>query len=93
MTVTNDMSELVDRVHLDVLDLAGGAPDDAAVDEMIVRRAPLLSLGTRNEARRRVRARLEGLGRLEPLLADPNVSEVMINGPGPVWIERSGGDS
>ncbi len=27
---------------------------------------------------------------LEPLLGDPGVSEIMINGPGNVWIERAG---
>jgi pilus assembly protein CpaF len=39
---------------------------------------------------RRVRARATGLGVLEPLLADPTVTEVMVNGPGPVWVERAG---
>jgi pilus assembly protein CpaF len=35
--------------------------------------------------------RLGGLGALQPLLDDPDVSEVMVNGPDrPVWIERSG---
>ena len=38
----------------------------------------------------RVRARIGGLGPLEPLLADPPVTEVMVNGPGPVWVERAG---
>ncbi|MGE3835371.1 MAG: CpaF family protein, partial [Acidimicrobiia bacterium] len=32
-----------------------------------------------------------GLGRLEPVLDDPTVTEVMVNGPGrDVWIERGG---
>lgn len=31
-----------------------------------------------------------GLGPLEPLLADPEVTEVMVNGPGRAWIERRG---
>ena len=31
-----------------------------------------------------------GLGPLEPLLADPAVTEVMVNGPGAVWVERDG---
>jgi pilus assembly protein CpaF len=31
-----------------------------------------------------------GLGPLDPLLADPSVDEVMVNGPGEVWVERGG---
>jgi pilus assembly protein CpaF len=37
-----------------------------------------------------VRARVEGLGPLEPLLADPAVDEVMVIGGGEVWVERHG---
>jgi pilus assembly protein CpaF len=38
----------------------------------------------------RVLARMSGLGPLQPLLADPDVTDVMVNGPGPVWVERAG---
>jgi pilus assembly protein CpaF len=31
-----------------------------------------------------------GLGPLEPLLADPSVTEVMVNGPGRAYVERAG---
>ncbi len=31
-----------------------------------------------------------GLGPLEPLLKDASISDIMINGPGSVWIERAG---
>jgi len=30
------------------------------------------------------------LGPLEPLLADPEITEIMVNGPGAVWVERRG---
>ena len=33
---------------------------------------------------------VDGLGPLEPLLADPEVSEIMVNGPGRAYVERSG---
>jgi len=35
-------------------------------------------------------AQVAGLGPLEPLLADGEVTEVMVNGPGRVWVERGG---
>jgi pilus assembly protein CpaF len=31
-----------------------------------------------------------GLGPLAPLLADPTVTDVMVNGPADVWVERAG---
>lgn len=37
-----------------------------------------------------IREQLFGLGPLDPLLADDTVNEIMINGPGPVWLERNG---
>lgn len=30
------------------------------------------------------------LGRLAPLFAEGDVTEIMVNGPGPVWVERNG---
>lgn len=36
------------------------------------------------------RARIDGLAALQPLLDDPAVTEVMVNGPGPVWVDRGG---
>jgi pilus assembly protein CpaF len=38
----------------------------------------------------RVVARVQGFGGLDPLLADPSVSEVMVNGGSEVWVERAG---
>lgn len=82
---------LVDTAHRRVLDADGRMPLTPAVVAGIVRSVdPLARPETVDDAVDRVVARVEGLGPIEPLLADPSVSEVMINGPGPVWIERDG---
>ena len=40
---------------------------------------------------RAVRAELTGAGPLEPLLADQRVSDVLVNGPAEVWVDRGDG--
>src|SRR3954468_10964817 len=52
--------------------------------------APALPDASRAELAARVVRLATGLGPLEPLLADPAVDEVMVNGPGEVWVERRG---
>ena len=81
----------VHRRLLGDLSLDAG-PDQRArlVAEQVVRLAPLLGPAAVEGMVDRVIDRLEGLGPLEPLLADPSVTEVMVNGPGPVWLEREG---
>jgi len=62
---------------------------DAEVGAVIAGLNPLLSDAQVGEATAAVMARLHGLGPLEPILADPLVSEVMVNA-GQVWVERHG---
>lgn len=38
-----------------------------------------------------LRAELSGAGPLEPLLRGPNVTDVLVNGPGSVWVDRGRG--
>src|SRR3954462_5314521 len=52
--------------------------------------APALPDSERHDLAARVVRLATGLGPLEPLLADPLVDEVMVNGPGEVWVERRG---
>jgi pilus assembly protein CpaF len=65
-------------------------PAEERIAAMVEREAALLAEDERAELRRRVAERAFGLGPLEPLLADPAVDEVMVNGPGRVWVERAG---
>src|SRR6185503_12083793 len=38
----------------------------------------------------RERARITKLAPLEPLLADESITEIMVNGPDQIWVEREG---
>ncbi len=82
-------AELVARVHGEVLG-SPGEVDAASVDAVVRRIEPLLGERGVRSVTRAVLARVQGLGPLDPLLADPVVSEVMVNGGGSVWVERSG---
>ncbi|MDH4280482.1 MAG: ATPase, T2SS/T4P/T4SS family, partial [Acidimicrobiia bacterium] len=54
------------------------------------RRDPLLSGDEAHRRARVERSRFAGLGVVDRLLAEPDVNEIMINGPGSVWVERNG---
>ncbi len=83
------------RVHeAFVAETSAGASEPVAVGvrlaELIHELAPLLPRSRHEMLLARLIDDVTGLGPLEPLLADPGVSEVMVNGPGRVWVERSG---
>jgi pilus assembly protein CpaF len=79
------------RVHRRLLAARPDAPlDDRVLADLVRLEAPFLGGSGVAAAVARARARIGGLGPLEPLLADAEVSDVLINGPGPVWVERGG---
>ena len=49
-----------------------------------------LSLGQRQFLVRRIEDEVMGHGPLEPLLADPAVADILVNGPNAVYVERRG---
>jgi pilus assembly protein CpaF len=69
--------------------VGSGALDDE-VRELVEREAAPLPDAEREALRERVLLLATGLGPLEPLLADPSVDEVMVNGPDAVYVERRG---
>lgn len=83
--------QLVEAVHEAVLETSGEMDFSAVAAAGVVRSLePLAPAHLVDDVVARVLARVSGLGSVQPLLNDPNVSEVMINGAGPVWIERDG---
>ncbi len=86
-------------VDLDIVALAAqrralDQPDQqltrAEIAGIVRQHAPLLAEDLIETMALQVDARLTGLGALEPLLADPAISEIMVNGPNSVWVERDG---
>ena len=84
------MGDLRDRVHRRLLDEADAAIDRERVQALVRAEAPLADGLSADRTVDQVMARVDGLGPLEPLLADPSVTEVMVNGDGSVWSERKG---
>ncbi len=78
------------RIHARLLADAGAGALADRVDALVAEEVPLLGGALRRRLVAGVLADVCGLGAIEPLLADPEVTEIMVNGPGRVWIERRG---
>ncbi len=62
-----------------------GALQDAMQDEEI-----LITGSERTRIAQEISDDILGYGPIEPFLRDPDLTEVMVNGPDSIWIERSG---
>jgi pilus assembly protein CpaF len=69
---------------------AGGADLEGAVAQMVDEHAAVLSERRRARIRELILRDTVGLGPLEQVLADPAVTEVMVNGADEVYVERHG---
>ncbi|MFI2778433.1 CpaF family protein [Streptomyces sp. ALB3] len=63
---------------------------ERVLGHIISREGPVLSTVERSQLIRRVVDEALGLGILEPLLEDASISEIMVNGPEQVYVERGG---
>ncbi|MGW3243048.1 CpaF family protein [Streptomyces sp. NPDC001070] len=63
---------------------------ERVLGHIISREGPVLSTKERTGIIRRVVDEALGLGILEPLLEDASITEIMVNGPDRIYIERAG---
>lgn len=84
----NDIGHLVDEVHERFLSGSRHRPQDVA--SAVAAYAPTAGRATREAVVDRVLARLSGLGQLREVFADERITDIMVNGPGPITVERDG---
>ncbi len=85
-----DVPDAAAQLHRRLLDRPEVAIDRASLTELVRSEHPLLAGTAVRSVVDGVLARIGGLGPLEVLLEDPEITDVLVNGPGPVWVERAG---
>ena len=98
---SDPFAELKNRIHLALVSELGprlfDVEDGGAIRSRVeseIRDQLAQESGLSRDDRQRLGAEIAddifGYGPLERLLADPTVSEIMVNGPKDIWIERAG---
>ena len=86
--------ELLDRIDLDNLgrmDLErAGSELRSAIGHLIEEQAVPLSQRDRDQLRDEILHEVRGLGPIEPLMRDPEVSDILVNTSRQVYVERNG---
>ncbi|MGW5639539.1 hypothetical protein ACWEWQ_32850, partial [Streptomyces sp. NPDC003832] len=70
---------------------SGAEPTPARVAQALRQQGRVLGDAEVLGAAERLRSELVGSGPLEPLLADPSVTDVLVSAPDRVWVDRGGG--
>ena len=83
--------DLLERVRRRVA--RTGAPPSPAQVATALREegGPLLGDADARQVLRSLQSEIAGAGPLEPLLQDPDVTDVLVNGPAEVWVDRGRG--
>ncbi|SOD62169.1 pilus assembly protein CpaF [Streptomyces zhaozhouensis] len=83
--------EEIDLAEMSSLDLTERRDRlERVLGHILSREGPVLSTQQRALLIRRVVDEALGLGILEPLLEDASITEIMVNGPDQIYVERSG---
>ena len=95
--VSDEFAELRDKVHREaaaILAKQKGVRTEediaALIDEIITDESPDISRKDRGIVAKAVMDEINGFGPLECLLSDTSVSEIMVNGPKQIYVERKG---
>ena len=93
-SVVRQLEELAGRLHRRLIaeasEATASSDRDERIGELISRAAPLLDAAGRARLHEAIDRLACGLGPLEPLLADPEVDEILVMGTAPVFVERCG---
>lgn len=89
--VHNQLFEVLDLSKLSAISEEQAARDVAAATRRILEsEKALLSLEDRERLIDEIQHEVFGLGPLEPLLKDPSITDILVNGPSTVYVERHG---
>lgn len=87
-------ARLLEEINVDEISRLGMVQRRARLERVLlavlVAEGPVLSPRERSQLVRRIVDEVLGLGVLEPLIADETVTEIMVNGPADVYVERAG---
>lgn len=103
ITLYDEYSDLKERVHKDFIEVVNqqdislfgvkGEQEEELLkimDSLIESKAPKISRTERSKLLKEIYNDVMGLGPLETLLNDDEITEIMVNGPSQVYVERKG---
>lgn len=97
--IERDWQQRIYRELMDMIDLSAIGELEPAearkqiggiVDRLLVQHSAPLSAVARDVVNRSIQDEILGLGPLEPLLADPSITDILVNGARQIYVERRG---
>ena len=88
-------SEIIDLINRDAVLAQAEGPEReeyirSSIASVVEIRGENIPRSERKSIETELYSDIVGLGPLDPLLADPDISEIMVNGPGHVYVEMKG---